>query len=102
MQDLNSMFYFDMVNANQISVDTMELLEERAAEGGIIFIAGDRTSVKASDRSITQTFLNDCAEFPYGAFFLASLLKVPVYFVFLFVVFFFTLYPKVPTFFPGV
>ncbi|MBP5251868.1 MAG: hypothetical protein J6Z17_05595 [Treponema sp.] len=82
MQELNELFYFDMVSANQIGVDTIELLEKRLNDGGIIFIAGDRTSVNAPERNIKQTFLNERAEFPYGAFFLASLLKAPVYFVF--------------------
>jgi len=66
----------------EIGVETIELLQDRAAKGGLIVAAADRTSAKNPERVIENKFLGESAEFPYGIFLLASLLNVPVYYVF--------------------
>ena len=45
-------------------------------------ITGDRTSARSRSRIIREKFLGKEADFPYGVFVLALLLKAPVYYVF--------------------
>ncbi|MCR5218043.1 hypothetical protein [Treponema sp.] len=82
MEDMNSKTYLDVINSDSIGVDTVEILQDRLASGGLVVIAGDRTSANSPDRNIEEEFLGKTAEFPFGSFFMASLLDVPVYFVF--------------------
>lgn len=82
MKEMNAKTYIDVVNSDSIGVDTIELLQTRLSEGGLVVIAGDRTSKNSPERNITLDFLGKEAEFPFGSFFMASLLNVPVYFVF--------------------
>lgn len=82
MQELNPRVSMNLVNSAKIGPDTICLLMDRLAEGGMVVIAGDRTSAKARGRVIINKFLGKDAAFPYGTFMLASLLNVPVYFFF--------------------
>ena len=81
-KSVNPKVSFNVISSNEIGPDSIVTLMEAVEKGSLVVIAGDRTSVNAPERNIKQTFLNERAEFPYGAFFLASLLKAPVYFVF--------------------
>ncbi|MBP3709566.1 MAG: hypothetical protein J6I73_04095 [Treponema sp.] len=72
----------NVVSAADIGLETIYLLQERLAEGGMVVIAGDRTSAHSSNRTLVNMFLGKEAAFPYGTFLLAYLLKTPVYFFF--------------------
>lgn len=79
---LNPHFSLDVMSSRTIGVDSIGVLQERIKEGGLVVIAGDRVSATAPGRTFTKSFLGKEAVFPFGSFFLASLLQAPVYFVF--------------------
>ena len=70
----------DIISADEIGSHTAILLEEKIAAGGLVLVAGDRTSVEGKKSIIP--FLGKNAPFSSGIFYLAALLKAPVYFVF--------------------
>jgi predicted LPLAT superfamily acyltransferase len=72
-----------VMNAGQLGLDTAVTLLDRAVSGELIVIAGDRTSAFTKD-VFSINFLGGSAAFPLGVFLLASMLDVPVYFVFAF------------------
>ncbi len=82
LKELNPSSVTDIVNARTIGPDTIIHLQEVVEAGGLVVIAGDRTSMTTEDRSIVVPFLGEDAPFSYGAFFLVSLLECPVYSVF--------------------
>ena len=79
---LNGRFTLDIINADDIGMDSLEKMQESLEQGGLVVLAGDRTSASAPGRCISVSFLGRQAPFPAGSFLLAGLLKVPVYFVF--------------------
>lgn len=81
LNEINPNAAFHMVNAADIGPDTVLLLQERLERGEVVVIAGDRVGAH-SNRTVTIPFLGADAPFPYGVFFLLSLLDVPSYFVF--------------------
>ena len=81
LKELNLQSSMDIISADEISPQTAVLLEERLSSGGLVAIAGDRTSA-AGSKNIILPFFGKGAPFPSGAFYLASLMKYPVYFVF--------------------
>ena len=72
----------NLIDAKNIGPETICLIEDKINEGGMVFIAADRTSASARTRVLTHKFLGKEAEFPYGVFMMASLLKVPTYYIF--------------------
>jgi len=82
LNELNPQSGMDIIGSDEINPNTAILLEEKLASGGMVLIAGDRTPSDRNDKNIPITFLGKTAPFPSGAFYLASLLKAPVYFVF--------------------
>ena len=70
------------VNDNSITPATIEQFMDTIANGGVVVCAGDRLSKNSSDKIVSQNFLGKSAPYPYGPFFLASLLKAPVYMIF--------------------
>lgn len=76
----NSMM--NLVSARDVGVDTVLDLQSRLAAGDLLVIAGDRTSATSQGKTETLSFLGETAEFPQGAFILASLMEAPVYFMF--------------------
>ena len=81
IKELNPQSGMDIVDAEKIGPQTAVVLEERLAAGGLVAIAGDRTS-SMGGKNILISFLGQKAPFPSGVFYLASLMKSPVYFVF--------------------
>ncbi len=79
---LNSRYRLNVISASDVGLDSLESLQATLDAGGLVVIAGDRTSATSPGRSIRADFLGREAPFPYGSFLLASLLDVPVYFVF--------------------
>lgn len=63
----------------EMGADTVLLLKQRADDGEMIFIAGDRNS--KNSRNTEVKVLGRKAEFPLGTFKLAELLEIPVFFI---------------------
>jgi len=78
--ELNPETNVDIISADNIGSHTAILLEERIAAGGLVLVAGDRTSVDGKNDMIP--FLGKKAPFSSGIFYLAALIKAPVYFIF--------------------
>ena len=82
LKKVNADATLNVINASDITPDTMLMLQEKVARGEMVVIAGDRTSANTQNRVVTQDFLGEPAPFAYGAYLLCALLDVPTYFVF--------------------
>ncbi|MDR0447411.1 MAG: glycosyltransferase family 2 protein [Treponema sp.] len=82
LKELNPQAGLDIISAKEISPQTAILLEEKLAAGELVVIAGDRTAAEGDKKNIMIPFLGKEAPFSSGVFYLAALLKAPVYFVF--------------------
>ncbi|GHU65355.1 hypothetical protein FACS189447_04130 [Spirochaetia bacterium] len=82
LREVNPLSMMHVISANDISPGTVILLQEQLAAGGLVVIAGDRTSAHTQDKYFLFPLLGEDAPFGYGSFFLAALLNVPTYFVF--------------------
>ncbi|MDR1929555.1 MAG: hypothetical protein LBQ44_02890 [Treponema sp.] len=82
IQSLNPRSKLRIINANEIGPETVIFLGEQISAGGLMVIAGDRTSAGLRDRIFSIPFLGAPAPFPQGVFLLAALLEAPVYAVF--------------------
>jgi len=84
LKELNPQSNFDIINAGEIGPQTAVIMEEKLAEGAMVTIAGDRTAANADGqkKNLMIPFLGENAPFSQGIFYLAVLMKVPVYFVF--------------------
>jgi predicted LPLAT superfamily acyltransferase len=89
LKELNPQSSFDIINAGEMGPHTAIMLEEKLASGGMVTIAGDRTAANASGgnsgvsvKNLMIPFLGEPAPFSPGIFYLAVLMKAPVYFVF--------------------
>jgi predicted LPLAT superfamily acyltransferase len=80
LKELNPQSSFDIINAAEIGPHTAVMLEEKLAAGGMVTIAGDRTA--AGGKNLIIPFLGEDAPFSPGIFYLAALMKAPVYCVF--------------------
>jgi len=82
VKELNSKFDMGIIAASEIGAHTAALFEERLSLGGIVTIAGDRTSGSKAEKSLAIPFLGEEALFSQGAFYFAALMHAPVYFIF--------------------
>ena len=82
IRELNPDFAMDLISAGEIGPDTAVLLEEKIAAGGIVTVTGDRTTTGSFEKNILIPFLGGDAPFSPGPFYLAILVKAPIYFVF--------------------
>ena len=82
LNEVNPSVGFQVIDPSEISVNTIVELQEQIERGGLVVIAGDRTSARARSRIVREKFLGKDADFPYGVFVLALLLKAPTYYVF--------------------
>ena len=82
IEETNGSSMHNIISADDIGPDTMMMLQEHVAKGGIVVIAGDRSSADTPDRNYDIDFLGSPAQFPQGPFIIASLLECPTYFVF--------------------
>lgn len=73
---------FHVIDPSEIGPDTIIYLQENIEKGGLVVVTGDRTSARSRDRILKNQFLGKEADFPSGVYILASLLKVPIYFLF--------------------
>lgn len=62
-----------------IDISTSIEIQERLNSGGIVFMAGDRTS--ANSINFEADFLGHKVQFPMGTFKFAQMMEVPIYFV---------------------
>lgn len=82
LKEINPNSSINLINASEISVDTIEVLQESVNNGGLVVIGADRTSPSSPGRVVSCDFLGKKAKYPYGSFLLAFLIDAPVYFVF--------------------
>ena len=92
MKELNPKSSINLIQVDELGVDTAILLKQKIDAGEWVAIVGDRTSVSsqqriankgdAASRVIWSRFLGEPAPFPEGPFILASLLKCPVFLMF--------------------
>ncbi|MDR2841658.1 MAG: hypothetical protein LBV52_00465 [Spirochaetaceae bacterium] len=82
IKELNPKANINIISSNDISAGTAIMLEQHIKDGGLVVIAGDRTSANTSKNNMTLPFLGKDAVFANGPFFLALLLKTDVYFIF--------------------
>jgi len=89
LKELNPQSSMDIINADEIGPHTAALLEDKLAAGEIVTIAGDRTAVGSHaasadgrGKNLMIPFLGEDAPFSPGIFYLAALMRAPVYFVF--------------------
>jgi predicted LPLAT superfamily acyltransferase len=80
LKELNPQSDFDIINASEIGSHTAIMLEDKLASGTMVTIAGDRTAARGKNFMIP--FLGEEAPFSPGIFYLAVLMKAPVYFIF--------------------
>ena len=82
LKEINPNVNFQVISPSDFGPETIIQLEEQIANGGLVVIAGDRTSPNARNRNLKKMFLGKEASFPYGTFLIPALLKSPVYYVF--------------------
>lgn len=80
--EINPKVEFNVIDPSDITPETIILLQEKLENGELVVFAADRTSSRVRNRCIRRPFLGKDADFPYGVFLLAALLKVPTYYVF--------------------
>ena len=80
LRKLNPELMDNLINASDIGVDSAIMIKDKIDKGYLIVIAGDRTSATNRGRTVRKQFFGDWAEFPEGAFTLASIIGAPVYF----------------------
>jgi len=89
LKELNPQSNFDIINASEIGPHTVIMLEDKLASGDMVTIAGDRTAAGShaagspgKEKNFMIPFLGESAAFSPGIFYLAVLMKAPVYFIF--------------------
>jgi predicted LPLAT superfamily acyltransferase len=84
LKELNPQSSMDIIDGSEIGPHTAIMLEEKLAAGEIVTIAGDRTAASGhtGGKNLIIPFLGEDAPFSPGIFYLAALMKAPVYFVF--------------------
>jgi len=84
LKELNPQSSFDIISAGETGPHTPIILEEKLEQGAMVTIAGDRTAAgnHTDVKNLIIPFLGSPAPFSPGIFYLAALLKAPVYFIF--------------------
>lgn len=82
LQEVNPNVGFRVVDPSSIGPETIIEFQEQIENGGLVVITGDRTSARSRNRIIRKKFLGKDADFPYGVFVMALLLKAPIYYLF--------------------
>ena len=81
MKQANSHIYEDFIDASNIGIEAVEKMQSTLEDGSLIFSSGDRTGANSS-RTVQVPFLGKEALFPYGTFFIPTLLETDVYYMF--------------------
>ncbi len=82
LKEINPEVVTNVIDPDSIGPETIFALQNEVENGGLVVITGDRTSAHGGKHTIKHDFLGKTADFPYGVFLIATLLKAPVYFVF--------------------
>lgn len=82
LRELNPELMDNVVDAKNIGVDSAIWMKDQINAGNLVVIAGDRTSANYRDRFLEAEFLGENAQFPEGAFMLASVMNAPIFFAF--------------------
>lgn len=82
IEEVNPESMHHIISAKDIGPDTVIILQQHIEDGGLVVIAGDRTSGTTIDSYITLPFLGAQAPFATGPFLLAMVLDAPCYAVF--------------------
>jgi len=82
VRELNPQSGMDIIGADAVNMHTAILLEEKLAAGGMVVIAGDRTSTNKDSKNYLIPFLGKHSPFSSGVFYMAALMNAPVFFVF--------------------
>ncbi|MCR4734182.1 MAG: hypothetical protein K5829_04135 [Treponema sp.] len=82
LEEINPDVIMNVVDSQNIGPDTIFFLQEQIDNGGLVVIAGDRTSARSRSRIIRKAFLGKNADFPYGVFLIPFLLSTPVFYIF--------------------
>lgn len=82
INSINGDFYLNTIDPSEITPATICILQDKLAAGELLFAACDRTSSGAKERTVTREFLGKKAKFPYGVFLMATLLKVPLFYIY--------------------
>ncbi len=69
----------ELIEVSDMGPATAQRLQARVAEGGFVVIAADREPIEEGARRRWVSFLGHPAPFPEGAFWLAMLLRCPLY-----------------------
>jgi len=81
LKKLNDHADVNLVSVDELGIETAMILQQKLDQGEWVIVAADRVPVQ-SDRVQPISFLGEEANWPQGAWILASLLKVPVLAVF--------------------
>ena len=82
LKEINPESGMDIIGADEVGPDTAVILEERITSGGMVLVAGDRTSAADGSSNMVLPFLGKPAHFSSGMFYIASIMNASVYFVF--------------------
>lgn len=82
MRRLNPDSRINVFQVDEFDIATMLLLKEKIANGEWVFIAGDRTPLSGTERTIDVDFLGQPAPLPIGPYLLAHALQCPVWLMF--------------------
>jgi predicted LPLAT superfamily acyltransferase len=82
LKELNPQSSLDVISAYETGPHTAALLEQKLSNGEMVTIAGDRTSATGAKKNFIIPFLGKEAPFSPGPFYMAVLLKAPVFIVF--------------------
>jgi len=82
LKELNPEAAMDIIGADEIGPHTAILMEERLSKGGMVLIAGDRTSPLDNSKNLIIPFLGKDAPFSSGMFYMAAIMNVSIYFIF--------------------
>ncbi len=79
---INPKAELNLIDPTEITPETIEVMIDTVEQGGLVVLAGDRSSAQSRERVIEKSFLGETAWFPYGTFLVAALIKAPVYFMY--------------------
>ena len=80
--NINSNAKMNVIAADDISMGTMEQLQQTIDGGGLVVISADRVPAYNKDRCLDINFLGKTAKLPYGPFLINALLHCPTFFIF--------------------
>ncbi|MFC0266686.1 hypothetical protein [Kushneria aurantia] len=79
--DIERPMAVELIEVSDMGPATAQRLQARIAAGGFVVIAADRDPIEQHARRRDISFLGATAPFPEGAFWLATLLRCPLYFL---------------------